>query len=426
MTKTELNKKTSEFIVTVEADKKSWKEQQNKAEKALIANLSLKGFRKGKVPTDIAKKHITKADIFSKAIREMLDEMVAVAAKEITKDIIVLDAPTYAVKDMKEDKLVVDFLYPVYPEVKLGKYKELGIKYEETKVDAKVVNAEIEKVQNMKAMLKEKKGAIAKGDIAIFDFEGFIGKEAFEGGKAEKYELEIGSGQFIPGFEDQMIGLKKGDKKDIKVAFPADYHSEELKGKDSIFKVLIHEVKAKAKPELNDELAKSIGVKDVNTLAELKAYIKKVFTEQSRQQARANFQREAFAKLKKDTELVLPMSLVAKEMQNLEVKMTEDMKKQGITVEQYMEYTGTTKAQLGAQFKAEAEGRLTDALLFAELAKVEKIELKDADYDKEYEKLAEVYQQSVEGVKGMITKAQIQIPLTNDKVIDALIKYSQK
>lgn len=425
MTKTELNKKTSEFIVTVEGNKDSWKSHQEAAEKNLIANLSIKGFRKGKVPADIAKKHVSQADIFAQAIRKMLDEMVQVAAKEITKDIMVLDAPTYAVKDMKEDKLIVDFMYPVYPEIKLPDYKTLGIKYEEKKVDAKFVDAELQKLQDTKAMLKEKDGAITKGDIAIFDFEGFIGDKAFDGGKAENYQLEIGSGQFIPGFEDQMVGLKKGEEKDVKVTFPKDYNSEDLKGKDAIFKVKIHEVKEKSKPELNEEFIKGIGIKDVSTLEQLKAYITKVFTEQNKQEARAKFQKEAFAKILEKAELTIPASLVAKEMQKVESQMVENMKKQGITLEQYMQYTNTDKTQLAAQFKTEAEGRLKDALLFAEISKVEKVELTDSDYDKEYEKLAQVYQQTVEGVKGMITKAQIQIPLTNDKVIDALIKYNK-
>ena len=184
MAKKELNKKSSEFIVTIEADKKLWSEKQEQASKHLMNNLSIKGFRKGKVPADIAKKHISKTDIFAQAIKEILEVMVQEAHKEITEDIMVLDAPSYAVKEMAEDKLVVDFVYPVYPEIKLPDYKKLGVKYKEEKLDDKLIDSEIAKVQNMQAMLKEKEtGALAKGDIAVFDFEGFVDGKPFDGGK---------------------------------------------------------------------------------------------------------------------------------------------------------------------------------------------------------------------------------------------------
>ena len=426
MAKKELNKKSSEFIVTIEADKKLWSEKQEQASKHLMNNLSIKGFRKGKVPADIAKKHISKTDIFAQAIKEILEVMVQEAHKEITEDIMVLDAPSYAVKEMAENKLVVDFVYPVYPEIKLPDYKKLGVKYKEEKLDDKLIDSEIAKVQNMQAMLKEKEsGALAKGDIAVFDFEGFVDGKPFDGGKAEKYELEIGSGQFIPGFEDQMIGVKKGESKDVKVAFPKDYHAENLKGKDAVFKITLHGIKEKRAPKLDDEFVKTLGIKDVKTVEELRKHIATVFTEQEKQRARGAFHREAFAKILETTKIAIPAILVAKEMQKIEEQTIANMKKQGFSIEQYMEMTKTDMKQLRSEFKATAEAQLSNAFIFAELSKVENIELTDKDYDEQYEKLAKVYQQSVDGVKGMISKAQIQIPLTNEKVIDALIKYNK-
>ena len=222
-----------------------------------------------------------------------------------------------------------------------------------------------------------------------------------------------------------MIGVKKGESKDVKVAFPKDYHAENLKGKDSVFKITLHGIKEKRAPKLDDEFVKTLGIKDVKTVEELRKHIATVFTEQEKQRARGAFHREAFAKILETTKIAIPAILVAKEMQKIEEQTIANMKKQGFSIEQYMEMTKTDMKQLRSEFKATAEAQLSNAFIFAELSKVENIELTDKDYDEQYEKLAKVYQQSVDGVKGMISKAQIQIPLTNEKVIDALIKYNK-
>lgn len=421
----EIKKETSELVITVEANVESWKQNQADAKKNLMANLSIKGFRKGKVPADIANKHISKADIFTKAIQKSLDAMAQDAAKEI-KEEQVLAAPAYAVKDMSEDKLVVEFIYPVYPEVKLPDYKNLGVKFEDKKVTDEVINAEIEKITSSQSMLKNKDGAIAKGNVVTFDFEGFVDGEAFEGGKAEKFELEIGSGQFIPGFEDQMIGLNKGDKKDVNVSFPADYHAENLKGKPAVFKVTIHDIKEKEKAELNDAFVEQlVGKEGIKTVAEFKEYLTNIFKQQFEMEAKGKFQSLAFDKINETAKIVVPAQLLANEMNQMEQKAYADMKQQGISKEQYFQFTGTTPEAFKSQFKAQAERRLRDAFIFAELSKAEKIEITEEEYEKEYEKLAKVYKQSVEGVKGMIRKEQMQIPMMNDRVVEMLIKNNQ-
>lgn len=424
-TKTNLNKKTSEFEVVVTANAQVWKDQLAHAFDHLVKNLAVKGFRKGQVPADLAKKHIAKADIYAHSIQHMLDIMVKEAAKEITEDVMVLDSPTYNVENINDETLVVKFIYPVYPEVKLPDYKALGVKFHQEEVTEKTVEDELEKIAESQASMKTKEGAIANGDVAVFDFEGFVNGVAFDGGKAERYELEIGSGQFIPGFEDQMVGLSASEAKDVNVTFPEAYHSEELKGKPAVFKVKIHEVKAKVKPVLDDAFAKSIEAPGVETLAQLRDYIKTVFTEQARQQARAKFQRESFDKILETADFIVPAGLVANEMKQVASQFEQSMKQQGITLEQYFQFTGMDRVKMDAQFRQQAEKRLRDALVFAEIAKAEKIELTDADYEAEYEKLAKVYMQSVDGIRGVISKAQMQIPMTNDRVIDALIAFNK-
>ncbi|TCG11153.1 hypothetical protein, partial [Mycoplasma todarodis] len=205
------------------------------------------------------------------------------------------------------------------------------------------------------------------------------------------------------------------------VTFPEEYHSEELKGKEAKFICTVKEVKVKETPELNDDFAKEINAPGVTTFEELKVYMKDVLTQQAVQKSRMEFKEAAFTEIKAATELAIPMSLVVKEMKNQEEKFLDAMKQQGIDKKTYMEMTGMEEKALQSQYKQAAEASLKDSLIFAEIAKVEKIELTDADYDKEYEKLAKVYQQKLENIKTMIQKTQMQIPMTNERVIDVLV-----
>ena len=425
MAKGKLNKETSEFLVNITAKKEEWAEVQKHAFKHIAKNIEVKGFRKGRVPETVLKSKISNEEVMSHAIKDIVKKLGESASKEVPEDVMILDGPTYKVEKLSDVELEIQFIYPVYPEFDLPDYKKLGVKFEKPKFDPKIINKEIERIQSSQATHEEKNGPIAKGDTATFDYSGSVDGTKFEGGTAEGHTMEIGSGQFIPGFEDQMEGMKKGDKKDIKVTFPKDYNSDELKGKEAIFKVEVKEVKTKKLPEINDDFAKSIGAPGVSTVDELKKYIEKVFKEQKLQQARASFQREAFEKMATSTKIILPLQLVGREMQNQENQFTEQMKQQGLTMEEYIKMTGMKEEVLRSQFKAAAEKRLVESLLFVEIAKVEKIELKDEDYEKEYEKLSKVYGETTEAIKGMITKQQMQIPMTNDKVIDTLIKYNK-
>ncbi len=425
MTKIELNKKTSEFLVTVIAEKKQWQEAQESSFKELAQKLVVKGFRKGKVPENIARKHISEIKKMENAISKVLDNLSMEASKEIKKDLIVLDSPTYKVDKISDVELEVTFIYPVYPEIKIPDYKKLGVEYKETKFEPKLIDVEMKKIVGSKAILEEKKGKIALGDSVTFDFEGSVNGKLFDGGKSDNYTLEIGSGQFIPGFEEQMVGLKKGDEKDLKVTFPKEYHSDELKGKEAVFKVKINEIKYKKEPEINEEFIKSLGILNVKSEKELREYIEKILKEQNRQSSRTNFQKEAFQKMLKDAVIPVPSALIVKEMQNQERVFEDQIKQQGLTIDKYIEMTGMKLENLKSQFKAQAEQRLKESLIFAEISKNEKIELSDEEYEKEYKKLSKVYGQPLESIKTMITKEQMQIPMTNDKVIDTLISFSK-
>jgi trigger factor len=357
-------------------------------------------------------------------LKETLNILVSKASKEISKDILVLDSPTYKIQKISNVDLEVSFLYPIYPEVEMPDYKKVGIKYEEQKIEPKKIVEELENLKKMKTISQKKEGNIEKGDYVTFDFEGFVDGKSFEGSKSENYKLEIGSGQFIPGFEDQMIGLKKGDKKEIKVTFPKNYHFEKLQNKLAIFNIKINEIEIKKLPKLDDEFAKSINAPNVKTIGELKNYLKEVLNKQNRQRARENFRNKIFKKLLEKTKIILPHALVQKQIQNSKEKFEETIKKQGLTMEKYFEQFKTNEEEFLNKLKKEAEENIKTSILFTEIAKKENIKLTNEDYEREYKNLALVYAQTEESVKKMVTKKQMQIPLTNDRVIDLLIKYN--
>lgn len=425
MAKRELSKKTGELKITVTSTKEEWESKQKSAKENIIKELKVDGFRKGKVPANLISKYVSEADVWHKALPKMLDVLVKEAAKEIKEEEMILDSPAYNIDKLTATELEVSFIYPIYPEIKLADYKNLKTKYVKPTLSKDAVQNEIENILKNHAMLKVVERNSKKGDTVKFDFEGFVDGEAFDGGKAENHELELGSGQFIPGFEEQLIGVKAKDEKEVEVTFPKEYHSKNLANKKATFKCKIHEVKEKITSELNDDLVKEINAPGVKTVEELKKYIKEVLTQQAEQKSRSDFKEEAFSEIKKSSELNISAQLIAKEMKNQEQKFIETMKKQGFDKKQYMDMTGMTEETMAKQFKDAAEKNMQDSLIFAEISKLEKIELTDADYDKEYEKVAKVYGQSVENVKQMVQKAQIQIPMTNDRVIDALIKYSK-
>lgn len=426
MAKIEKNKNTSELLVTINAPKELWAQEQEKAFKKLAENLSLKGFRKGQVPVEIAKKTIQQTEIFTGALKNVLDVLVKEAAKEVGDDVVILDSPAYKVNSIAEDDLEVTFIYPVYPEVKMADYKKISVKYEPIKVPEDALTNELEKIRQSRAIISEKNGDLEKGDIAVFDFEGFVDGKTFDGGKAHNYELQIGSGQFIAGFEDQMEGLAIGEEKDINVSFPKDYQIDALKGKAAVFKIKLNGIKVKVLPELNNEIVTTLNVPNVKTVDELKTYITNVFAQQAEQDSRMKFQQEVFEDLRKKTEAALPMSVVAREMQNQEKQFMDQLKKQGLDLKKYSEMSGQTIEQLRSQFKTTAENKLKDSLIFAEIAKLEKIELSDSDYDQAYAKFAVIYGQTAESVKAVVTKAQLQVPLMNEKVLNVLIKNSSE
>lgn len=425
MVSKQLKVETSELFITVKADKKTWQEMQEKVFEELKNNLVVKGYRKGKAPLAVAKKSISQKDIWTKAVNKMLDDMVKTAAQSLSKEDKILDVPTYNINKISGTELEIDFIYAIYPEIKISNYKNANIKFEKKAVNAELIKRELENLREKHALLRPKDGTIAKGDLVKFDFDGYVEDKPFDGGKATDYILEVGSGAFIPGFEEQMIDLKLGDTKDINVSFPENYHVENLKGKPAIFKIKINEIKTKELPALNDDFAKETGIKDVNNLDDLNKHLEKLFEEQTSLQAKHDFAQKLFDQIKKETTITIPNQLIVREIEAITNHFENNLKRQKLTVDEYVKHMGTTKEALIEEFRKQAQERLTDSFIFAEIARLEEIKPNDDDFEIQYEKLAKMYKKSIEEMKKLVTKAQVQVPIINEKVIDFLIKANQ-
>ncbi|XP_023214041.1 uncharacterized protein LOC111616914 [Centruroides sculpturatus] len=414
----------SELVIKAEVDGAQWVTAQKSSFEKMRNSLLVKGFRKGQVPEAIAKQHISKREIKAKAIDKILDDLVKKAQELISPDDKVLDQPVPKIAKISDQELTIELRYAVYPKINLANYKNLGVKYQETSVQESQIEKELENLREKHALLVPYEGKIEKGHLVKFDFEGLVEGKPFENGQAKDYVLEIGSQKFIPGFEDQMIGLSKGQESEIKVNFPSDYNVKSLQGKPAVFKIKIHEIKVKQLPDIDDKLAQEVGLKNVNNLKELRQHIREMFVEQSAIQSRNKFIQAVFEKLKADTKVVVPDQLIDKETQAISEQFSENLKRQNYTLKDYASSLGLSEQELKDRFREQAVKRLIDSFIFAEIARAEKIRPTEEDFEQQYQKFAKIYNKPVEEIKKMISKNYAQVPIINDKVINRLIELN--
>lgn len=417
-----IDKKTFEKVLTVVLDGEEWTKLQDKAFKTLASKLSIKGFRKGKVPVNKAKELISEAQIFQEATKSITSQFISFADENITGDEIILSEPTLTLLDINKDKVEVNVIYPIFPEIKLSSYDKLGVKYPEIIVDDSDVKISKEKLLSAKSEKVESNDPIEKGDFAVFDFKGFIDGKAFEGGEAEGYELMIGSQQFIPGFEDQMIGLKAGDEKDIHVTFPENYHMKDYASKEAIFKVKIIKVIKVKTPELTEEFIKTLEIPKVTTESELESYLKDLIYREKEQKQKAQFQKDVFDKIIEKSDIYVHPQLIENEKHRLRQRFEQSLKEQSFNLDEYLQLTKLTREDIDKQLTEEAIRIIKVSLASAEIAKLENLEVTEEEYEKQYEKIATVYGMTdLDLVKRYIPKQNLQQQLLTDKVINTLI-----
>lgn len=407
--------------VTITIDGDEWQKILDDTFKKVNKTVKIDGFRPGKAPRNIFEKKYGKATIISQAVEDQMQEAYKKALDKFSGEPII--QPTVAIKEVNDEKVTYLFTFTTKPEVKIKKYTNLGVKKDEVKVTAKDVNEEIEKMRKEYADLQVKDGKAQKGDTVIIDFEGFDNGKAFDGGKAENYSLELGSNSFIPGFEDALIGTKAGDKKDVNVTFPEDYHAEDLKGKPVTFKVTVHEVKTKVLPELNEEFFLDLGLEDVKTVEDLKKTIKETMESQKEYEAENKFMDDLFEALLKETTVEIPHELIHEEIDRMIEQYAERLKMQGITLEQFYKFTNSNEDALRSQMHDEAEKRVKLRFAIDEIIDLEKIDATEEEALKDAEEKAKKHSMDKdEYVKAFGGIEMLKYDLKVQKVVDILKK----
>ncbi len=385
---------------------------------------NIPGFRKGKAPLNIVEKYYGDEIFYEDAFNEIVPGIYDEAIKEEKLDVV--SKPNIDIVQMGKGKdLIFTAIVNTKPEVKLGKYKGINLEKTEYKVEDKDVDEEVKRMAERNSrMVSVTDRAAQKGDITVIDFVGTVDGKEFEGGKAENHELELGSNTFIPGFEDQVSGMKVDEVKDIKVKFPEEYFSKELAGKDAVFKVTLHEIKKKELPEIDDELAKDVS--EFDTLKELKADIKAKKEKQNEERAKAELEEKAVKTVASESEIDIPKGMIEIELDNMQEDMNRRLSYQGITFEQYLKMVGKTTADFRKDNEEAAKNSIKYRLVLEKICDEEKIEVKEDEIVEKIKELATAYGRKEEDLKqNEELKRNIEETIKSEKAVALLIENAK-
>ena len=425
MTATWEKKEGNEGLLEVTVPAKKVDEALNQAFKKVVKNINVPGFRKGKVPRPIFEQRFGVESLYQDALDILLQPAYSDAIDET--GINPVAQPEIDIKQLEKGK---DFIFEatvtVEPEVKLGDYKGLEIEKQDTAVtDEMVEDAINQRLEAMADMVVKEDGEVVEGDTVNLDFDGYVDGEQFEGGQAEGYDLEVGSGSFIPGFEEQLVGLTVGGEKDVEVTFPEEYHANELAGKPATFKVKINEIKSKEVPTLDDELASELDA-DAENVDAYKANVRKQLEEAKQNDAENLQKEEAVIKAADNATIDIPEAMIKSEQDRMLQEFAQNMQQQGLDLKTYFEISGQDEDQVREQMKDDAEQRVKTNLTLDAIAKAENIEATEEDVDNELQKMSEQFNISVEDIKKTLGNSDL---IKNDvrvrKVIDLLVSEAK-
>ena len=385
------------------------------------SKISLPGFRKGKAPRKMIEKMYGAEVFYEDAANSIIPDAYAKAADECGLELV--SQPKINVTQLEAGKpFIFEAVVATKPEVELGQYKGVEV----TKADTEATDADVE--EELKRVQEQNSRTVAvtdrtvkDGDNTVIDFEGFVDGVAFEGGKGTDYPLTIGSHSFIDTFEDQIIGMNIGDEKEINVTFPEEYHVDDLKGKPAMFKVSVKEIKEKQLPELNDEFAQDVS--DFDTIAEYKDDLKNKIVDRKSREAKAKQEDEAIAKIIEDSKMDIPDAMVDTQVNRMVEDFAQRLQQQGLSVEQYFQYTGMTADKIMEEMKPEAVKRIQSRLVLEAVVKAENIETSEEDFEAELKKMAETYKMELDQIKefmGDYEKKQIKEDLAIQKAIEVI------
>ena len=370
------------------------------------SKISVPGFRKGKVPRQMIERMYGKEVFYEDAVNALIPEAYEKAVDECEEEIV--SSPKIEVAQVEAGKpFIFTAEVALKPEVKLGKYKGVKVEKADTEVTDEEVDKEIDKERESNARnIDVTDRAVKDGDIVTLDFEGFVDGTAFEGGKGENYPLTIGSGTFIPGFEEQLVGAEIGKETEVNVTFPEDYQAEDLKGKAAVFKCTVKEIKEKELPALDDEFASEVS--EFETLAEYKADVKGRLEERKAKAAREAKEAAVIEEIIKDSDMEIPEAMIETQQRQMIDEFAQRIQMQGLTLEQYFQFTGASYDQMIEQVKPQAEKRIQSRLVLEAVAAAEKIEATEEDYEEELKSMAEAYQMEVDKVKELLPEKSVQ------------------
>ncbi|MGN1343658.1 MAG: trigger factor [Traorella sp.] len=395
-------KENSTGVLKVTVEGETWEKGQKKAFNKLASKLSLPGFRAGKVPAAMAKKYISVQEILFNAVDEVATEALVFGIGEHSIDLIA--RPALDIDSIDEKAVTLTFDLQVKPVVKLGEYTNFGIKKDSTRVLKKDIEEQIKRLQERFAELELKEeGAVENGDTAVIDFEGFKDGVAFDGGKGENYPLVIGSGSFIPGFEEQVVGMNVNETKDLNVTFPENYQEKSLAGQPVVFKVTVNEIKTKVLPEYNDDLVQMAKINDVTTVETYEAYLKEDIKKRKETDAENKYTNDCLTKVVDNASVEIPQIMVDQETDQMVEDFKQRLVQQGFTYESYLKLTGQDEKFIREQMEIDARNRVKVRLVLEAVADAENVEISNEKAEDEYQKIADTYQMDVNEVKKLIS-----------------------
>lgn len=414
-----LNQEDGKVVISFSASKEEFAKGLDSAFKRAVKRVNAPGFRKGKLPRAVFNKMYGEEALYQDAVDAVLPAAYTKAIDELK--VSPLAMPDIDVKEIsKENGVSFEAVVTVKPNVELGEYKHLGIKKEKVEVTDADVEERLERLLSNQAEWQIKEGEAKKGDIVVIDFKGFIGDEAFEGGEAKGHELELGSGSFIPGFEDQLEGKVAPVDTEVNVTFPENYQVADLAGKEAKFEVTIHDVKEKVLPELTDEFVKEFSKEAASTVAEYKEKLRGEIKVQKEEAAAKAYSDKVISTAVENAKLTVPTKLIDQEVNSMFEQFAGNLSRQGLSFELYEQFTGKGADELKVEMRADAENKIKTSFVLGEIAEVEKVEVTDADIDAEVKELATMYNMTEEGVRTRISVEDLRGELIIQKTVDFL------
>ena len=414
-----LNKEDGKVVIAFSATKEEFAKGLDQAFKRAVKRVNAPGFRKGKLPRAVFNKMYGEEALFQDAVDYVLPRAYTKAIDEL--EVSPLAMPDIDVKEIsKEEGVKFEAVVTVKPNVELGEYKNLGLEKESVEVTDADVEERLDSLLSRQAEWQIKEGESKKGDIVVIDFKGFIGDEAFEGGEAKGYELELGSGSFIPGFEEQLEGKVAPVDTEVNVTFPENYQVADLAGKAARFEVTVHDVKEKVLPELTDEFVKEFSKEAASTVAEYKEKLKEEIKLEKENLAEKSYSDKVISTAVENAKVSVPEKLVEQEVNSMFEQFTGNLSRQGLSFDLYEQFTGKGEADLKAEMKSDAENKIKTSFVLGEIAEVEKVEVTEADIDAEVKELATMYNMTEEGIKQRISVEDLRGELVIQKTVDFL------